>query len=280
MKLFILSFILLSSLASGQVIKGIITDSVTNKPVPYVGIGILHKAIGTVSNSDGTFTINIPGCAQSDTLQFSEIGYHDFDFILSKTNHDTIERPVKLQPETEILNSISIVPKGKKHTKIIGNTVEKGPVMAGFCTKTLGTEIGIALKYREKSPGYIESLNFNLVSNKYDSILLEINLCSFHDGEIGQSILKHPIIVAPPHKRGTFTVDVKDSSIIIINDVFLSLRVIRYSKKDLVANLNKDNLLFAAGLLNSPMYYRLSAQDTWKKLPGGPGFWAKVSYYK
>lgn len=282
MKPFIVSFLLWGNIATGQIVKGIITDSATNKPVPYVGIGILHKAIGTVSNNDGTFMIDVSGAIQSDTLQFSEIGYSNADFIITKVNHDTTEYSVRLKPETEVLDSVRIVPKGNKQTEIIGNTFENGPIMAGFSTRTPGTEIGTVLKYREDSPGLIESLNFNLIYNGYDSILLEINIRAFHDGVIGESILKHPMIVTPPNKRGTFTVDVKDSSIIIKQDVFLSLEVIRFSRKDFLANSSMDRLLFAAGIFGSSTYYRKSAQDTWEKAMAfiGAGFWAKVSYYQ
>ena len=53
-------------------LKGVVKDSISGQPIPYVNIWVENENIGTTSELDGTFTIN----ATSDkVLVFSALGY-------------------------------------------------------------------------------------------------------------------------------------------------------------------------------------------------------------
>jgi len=67
-----LLFILMSLSGSAQ-IKGVVKDSLTGKPIPYVNIWVEHENAGTTSKEDGTFEIK---AAKEKPLFFSIIGYH------------------------------------------------------------------------------------------------------------------------------------------------------------------------------------------------------------
>lgn len=58
-----------------KVIKGTVLDQRKEDPVPYCNIGIMGKAVGTMTNQDGQFILKIPDKYLSDTLSFSCIGY-------------------------------------------------------------------------------------------------------------------------------------------------------------------------------------------------------------
>ena len=62
-------------------ISGRIIDAETKAPVPYVHI--IHKALGkgTVSNSEGRFSIKMN---KMDTLVFSAIGFESYAFTLKE----------------------------------------------------------------------------------------------------------------------------------------------------------------------------------------------------
>ena len=51
--------IICHGILSSQVIKGKVLDSKTKEPISFTNIGILGKGIGTVTNEDGTFELNI-----------------------------------------------------------------------------------------------------------------------------------------------------------------------------------------------------------------------------
>ncbi|MEL6733876.1 MAG: carboxypeptidase-like regulatory domain-containing protein, partial [Bacteroidota bacterium] len=60
-------FSLLFFCVQGQIVlSGKILKQGSGAPMAYANIGILNSEIGTISNADGTFTIQIPPKHQSD----------------------------------------------------------------------------------------------------------------------------------------------------------------------------------------------------------------------
>ena len=53
-----LFFFFLFSLSLSAQIKGVVTDSLSGKPIPFVSVWSENQNIGTTSEEDGTFTIN------------------------------------------------------------------------------------------------------------------------------------------------------------------------------------------------------------------------------
>jgi len=67
-------------IANGQeLIKGIVLDSATFEPLPYVNIQIKNQNRRTTSDTQGNFALI---ANKSDTLVFSFIGYHDLTYPL------------------------------------------------------------------------------------------------------------------------------------------------------------------------------------------------------
>ncbi|MCC2547178.1 carboxypeptidase-like regulatory domain-containing protein [Hymenobacter sp. BT175] len=54
-------------------VRGVALDKDTNEPVPFVSIGVQGTTIGTASNANGEFVLNLPSLPQ--TLIFAEIGH-------------------------------------------------------------------------------------------------------------------------------------------------------------------------------------------------------------
>jgi hypothetical protein len=273
---------LLTTHCFAQVMTGNVLDSNNQKPIAYVGIGILNKGIGTVSDLNGYFTFDISKLASTDTLRFSIIGYSNYNITIRELRQRNLSaiQTFELFPESQSLGVVEVKAHYTK-TKILGNTYDGGIACSGFNSKMLGTELGVVLKYREDNPGLIENVNFNLRENTYDSVMFQVNIYEYNDGEIGKSILKKPLYLVPNKKHGTLTIDLKDSSIYINHDVMLGLELIQISKNENA--VDKDNhyhLLFYDGFLGSKSYGRKAAEDTWEKLPttGGIGFWATVAY--
>lgn len=71
MNKFILFFLLTISL-SAQV-KGVVKDSISGKPIPYVNIWVENENIGTTSEEDGSFSIDLK---EDKKLVFSSMGYN------------------------------------------------------------------------------------------------------------------------------------------------------------------------------------------------------------
>lgn len=65
-------FLLISCFVSAQ-IKGVVKDSLTRKPVPYVNIWVENENTGSTTEENGTFFINTE--AKGKRLIFSTLGY-------------------------------------------------------------------------------------------------------------------------------------------------------------------------------------------------------------
>lgn len=70
-KIFFLFLLLKSTCLFGQNYIGSVKDVNSNEILQYVSIGIVGKDIGTVSDFDGNYSIDIEPEYDNDTLRFS-----------------------------------------------------------------------------------------------------------------------------------------------------------------------------------------------------------------
>ena len=71
-KVFLICWFLMNVVVSAQ-IKGVVKDSITGKPIPYVNISVQNENLGTTSEENGEFNIHISG--KSKILVFSALGF-------------------------------------------------------------------------------------------------------------------------------------------------------------------------------------------------------------
>ena len=107
--LFALNLVLISSLGFSQ-ITGIIKDSETEKPIPYVNIWIADEGIGTTSNINGEFSLSNP--KTSKTIVLSAIGYKS-----ERIEYNLGLNIIELEPQ--IFNLPEVIVKSKKRNKIL-----------------------------------------------------------------------------------------------------------------------------------------------------------------
>jgi hypothetical protein len=93
---------------SAIIIRGLVTDERQNEAVPYCNIAIVGKALGTMTNLDGKFTIKIPPEFKNDTLGFSALGYETSYFPLDDLNEMGYIKIV-LKSKTYHLKAIDII---------------------------------------------------------------------------------------------------------------------------------------------------------------------------
>ncbi|HEX3007922.1 MAG TPA: carboxypeptidase-like regulatory domain-containing protein, partial [Bacteroidales bacterium] len=84
-------------------VSGTITDSETGEPLPGVNITIEGTTLGTTSNQDGTYSIEIP--QENVTLTFSFVGYLSEKMIVQ--NQTVID--MKMAPEIKSLEEVVVV---------------------------------------------------------------------------------------------------------------------------------------------------------------------------
>ena len=270
MLLFLLECYLFSF--SQNIFKGKVLNKSTNAPMSYVNVGIINKNIGTVSDINGRFNIELTNNINSDdSIKFSMVGYKDRTFSVAsfkQCHFDTIF----LEKKIIELQEIKIFGK-KQKTKIFGNKTESKLVCTGFESNKLGSEVGIIIKIK-KSPTYLQNFNFNILSNKYDSLFFRLNIYNIKDGKPNKNILNQNIFVSTNKKTGEVSVDLRKYNIVVYNDFFISLEWIKNSGKE-----NEMGLLFSSKLFNGGSFFRKTSQGEWKKnSKAGIGFYTTVKY--
>lgn len=87
-------------------LRGKIIDRRSKKPLPYASIGIKGKPIGTITNRDGRYMLNIASKNKADTLIFSYVGYSNIGIPIAKLNSK--DTTIKLQQQSVSLQEIVI----------------------------------------------------------------------------------------------------------------------------------------------------------------------------
>lgn len=120
-----LFFFLINTQLIGQTISGRVIDAISLNPAPYSTLEVKSKGIGWVSDSMGSFSLEITEgkISESDTLLIRSLGYISASVMVKNIlNKTSIE--FKMKPIVFLLDSIIIKPKSTSFLK--GVNVEKG----------------------------------------------------------------------------------------------------------------------------------------------------------
>lgn len=271
----------IKSLSFSQVISGKVVNELNKKTIPFVSIGIKGTNIGTVSNEDGYFHLNLENMNLADSLKISAIGYKFKTFSASKAQSFSDEI-IYLQSENYNLKEVTILPS-KTIKKVLGNKKYNKNGYCSFGSKAKGTQVALKIENKTGRSLFIEDFNFCLNINAFgDSILFRLN---FYDEDInglpGESLLKNQIVFSPKPNIGISTLDLKEESIIIDEKVFfVSLECISD-----ITNKYKSKYTFTgigfSGSPKGPIYLKTASQSNWQKSPiAGVDFNVTVSYQK
>lgn len=242
---------------SQNVLEGYVRDKQSNEGLPYVNIGIIGKNVGTVSRSDGWFSIILDDKYSDDSLRFSMMGYKNKTFKIGGI-HNLIKNPAQIAMEAELIKLKEVVILSKELKEgVLGNKTESKAMQAGFSSNQLGNEVGIAIKIKKK-PTYIENINVSIVHNKYDTLKFRINFYTLKDGMPYENILKQSIVVHTTLKKGKLTIDLRKYNIVVEENFFAAL--------EWIEDLGENGLYFSASFTGSPIIARHTSQGTWEKV--------------
>lgn len=97
---FLLTLILVSSVSmaqQGEFVFGQLVDVSTDEPIPFATIRIKGKALGVISNMNGTFKIPLRFMAQGEVLEISCLGYETKELQIDEL-YTSQSSSVKLKP--------------------------------------------------------------------------------------------------------------------------------------------------------------------------------------
>ena len=260
--LFLFAFLLCIPVLNAQyILQGRIIDALTKEPLPFVNVGVLKKELGTVSNEDGFFFLEVPDVFAKETLRFSMIGFDERDFQVADLEAILLSNnTLVLAEQTTFLEEVVLTAKKKWDTRVSGNATTSKLLITGFTSNQLGNEIALFVKVK-KTPAYIEGIQFSVVENIYPEVRFRVNVYSSEYRFPDENILKENIFVTLKQSEGIISVDLKEYDILVDDDVFISLEWID-------EDLGSEGLWFSAGVFGKSIYARSTSQAEWKKQRG------------
>lgn len=106
-----LLFLLISGSLKGQTVFGKVTDE-TNSPLPFVTVTLKGESVGTTTNLDGEYTIDL--IHEVDTLMFSFIGYDNIQKVSNGGELDII-----MGMKTEVIDVAEVVTRVNRNNETI-----------------------------------------------------------------------------------------------------------------------------------------------------------------
>lgn len=276
MKNILFFFSLCSFLNAQTIVTGRIIDKTNGEPVPYAGIGIQGKTLGTLSDEEGYFSIILKDIGASDSLKVSTIGYISRSFPISVAQQFQNES-IYLSPASVQLNEVVVKP-GKTYTLVLGNKKYNKSIQCSFQgteKNFLGVEAAIKANNKKGREIWFENFNFYLNKNLLeDSITFRLNLYAVNkEGLPGENILKKPVIFKVYKQTGVITVNLKPYNVYTSDDFFISLEC-------LSNQVNSSNLSFSGAIIG-PAYFKMATFATWEKIKlMGLDFNVSASYKK
>lgn len=101
-------------------IKGVVTDSLTNEPIPFLSVYYEGKGFGTITDIDGRYSLETrKGC---NKISFSYLGYKTKEIAIVPGLTKTLN--VKMVPDNILLKEVVIKPKNEKYSRKNNPAVE------------------------------------------------------------------------------------------------------------------------------------------------------------
>ena len=125
MKKFLIAiFAAMTASANAQsVVEGIVTDSATGDVLPFVNIAVSGTTVGTISDMNGEFRLNVPAGMSGKALSFSSVGYSPITKSMPASPDERLE--VALSPVDYKINEVVITDKSQAGRRVLKDVVEK-----------------------------------------------------------------------------------------------------------------------------------------------------------
>ncbi|MDG1573063.1 carboxypeptidase-like regulatory domain-containing protein [Robiginitalea sp. M366] len=267
--------------ASAQsLLQGRLTDAATGRPVPYVNIGVVGKALGTVTDADGQYELWVrPGQVEpADLLRISSLGYRPVSLPWDQLPADG-RWSVALEPEAIALDEV-VVSRLPQYTleEMVGYPLQDTWDLAYWKDSlALGAELAARVPVN-RGMRRLNTLFFNVRENAADSVLLRINIYrpeakdspGQHLNTSGMGI-RHML----PGGAREVVVDLEPYAIWVEDDFYLSLELLAVYGSPTIALA-----LPASQEIGGDTYRRYASQGKWERIGAHTlGFYLQTTLY-
>jgi hypothetical protein len=207
---------------NAQNISGKLTDENKN-PLAYVNIGVVGLNKGTISSSNGIYTIDITGIDNENIVRFSMVGYESIDYKVGDLRAKQKEI-LNITMKEKIIQLQEVVIKPSNEKPIYLGSKRAGNMAWVWSEAISGAEIGTL--FRNNKSILLTKLYFHISKNYCDSILYRVRIYS-NKNEYPQKIINEKDIrFVSKKKKGWESVDMSDYNIAISSDFILTLETL------------------------------------------------------
>ncbi|MVN76174.1 hypothetical protein GO988_07540 [Hymenobacter sp. HMF4947] len=249
-----------------QSISGRVTDAITGQPLPFVNIGVVAKALGTVSSAQGTYQLACPDKLAADTVRISSLGYRTLNVLLRQL---ATQPNLALSRAPVALAEVQVQAKNLfKRTRTLGFTGNSESATMSIKSTDLGAQVGTVI-YLKHKPSKVLTANFNVAFNRAGKVTFRLNLYRLdaQGKPTDEKLLRREVVLNTDVTKGPISIDLAADKIILEEDFLLAIEWIGGADAAKI----QQGLAFSAGLgyANNDIYFRTVSQAAWERLSAG-----------
>ena len=276
--LFVFGLVLATATVRAQLISGRATDAKTGQALPFVNIGVVGRALGTVSNEQGQYGLTFQEKLADDTVRVSYLGYRPLLLTLRQLR----ARPaVALSPAAVALAEVRVRGRTQfRRTHTLGNTGNGETSTNTLSSNDLGGQVGTVIKLSRR-PTRLLSATFNIARTARGIVTFRVNIYRLdaHGRPTDTKLLTRNLLVTAPAVRGPITVDLRADELILDENFFLAIEMLKWEQ---ASSAEEFTFSAAIGYSNNEMYWRPTSQAPWERTSVGAllaGMQPKLSFY-
>ncbi|NRD20285.1 carboxypeptidase-like regulatory domain-containing protein [Winogradskyella eckloniae] len=269
----IFTFLFLQFSVLSQSLKGTILDSITNQKLAYVHLSIKGQNIGTFSNENGKYILDLATTKKKDSLVISLIGYQN-QYIpllrLLESKKDSLNFKMVSLPES--LNEVLLQSKKLKYNNNTINLTTGNRKQTFPTSVTYGSETATLIENPKEKTGKIVALqlSFKTRTNKNFKTYQTYYGLAFYaiddQGNPGELLHFENIIIKPKKDQKKLKLNLENKDIPITKEgVFIGIKTIKpdYVITESSMYLTTPNILYTH--TNKPLKYSRSLSMDWVK---------------
>lgn len=233
----------------------------TGEPVVYASVGVINRNLGTVADTAGNFSLQIPPEFVNDSIRISSIGYVAKTFAVKDIK--SIPDTIFLSEDVRMLSEVVVKPQRVKH-KTAGRKGAGGFIyieVEGY--KAAGQ--GLATPLKVKGRAWLKELGFTIVTENrpLSEMKFRINIYRREDDHY---VLQNfnPIYFDYDKSQldnGLFTYKFPEELMLEDGDYYVEL--------EFLENFANEFFIMRTKPLTGRTRYRYASQSDWETLPFG-----------
>ena len=206
-----------------KTIVGHITDR-DGHSIEYVAVGIPGSNIGTVSDSEGIFSLELPDTTDAD-LMFFHVSYKEKS--IPATEIIAADGPVTVILEENRLAAAVVTPGKKKDKKLVGRGARVPGGVATMEPSSTGMEIGSVIEVRKEFT--VRKISFEVLRNALPGCVLGVNIYRMEGSPATfDNVLTKPIYCNIPvsEKKNKCQIEPEETVILSPGSYFIALALV------------------------------------------------------